>query len=95
MRITREEVEKTARLARLDLNGEEIMRMTGQLDTILSYVAKLDELDTAGAAAETCFAMAANAFREDETRPSLPRELALSGSASQDGAAFVVPRVIG
>ena len=40
-------------------------------------------------------ASAANAFREDETRPSLPRELALSGSASHDGAAFVVPRVIG
>ncbi|MGX9726592.1 MAG: Asp-tRNA(Asn)/Glu-tRNA(Gln) amidotransferase subunit GatC [Candidatus Electronema sp. VV] len=95
MKITREEVEKTARLARLDLSGEEITRMTGQLDTILSYVAKLDELDTAGIAAETCFAGAANAFREDETRPSLPRELALSGSASHDGAAFVVPRVIG
>ena len=96
MKITREEVEKTARLARLDLSEEEITRMTGQLDTILSYVAKLDELDTAGIAAETCFAGgAANAFREDETRPSLPRELALSGSASHDGAAFVVPRVIG
>lgn len=95
MKITQVEVERTARLARLDLSGEEIERMTGQLDTILSYAAKLDELDTAGVAAETHLAGAVNAFREDETRPSLPRELALSGSDSQDGAAFVVPRVIG
>lgn len=95
MKITREEVEKTAQLARLDLSDEETVRMTEQLDTILSYVAKLDELDTAGASAETGSADATNAFREDEMRPSLPRELALSGSACHDGAAFVVPRILG
>jgi aspartyl-tRNA(Asn)/glutamyl-tRNA(Gln) amidotransferase subunit C len=95
MKITQEELEKTARLARLDLSSEEAARLTVQLDTILSYAAKLDELNTTGVTAEAHPDRAANAFREDETRPSLPRELALANSASQDGAAFVVPRVIG
>ena len=95
MKITREEVEKTARLARLELNSEEIGRITAQLDNILSYVAKLDELETSGVPAETHLFGAANAFREDEVRPSLPREAALANSACHDDAAFVVPRVIG
>ena len=44
MKITRNEVEHVANLAKLNLSEEELDRMTGQLDTILSYVAKLDEL---------------------------------------------------
>jgi len=95
MKITREEVEKTARLARLELNGEESGRITAQLDNILSYVAKLDELDTSGVPAETHLFNAANAFREDAVKPSLPREAALANSPCHDDAAFVVPRVIG
>ncbi|MCW5206916.1 Asp-tRNA(Asn)/Glu-tRNA(Gln) amidotransferase subunit GatC [Desulfobulbus sp. F5] len=95
MKITLEEVEKTARLARLELSGEAIDKMTAQLDTILSYVAKLDELDTTGISAETHLFGATNAFREDEVRPSLPREKALANSPCHDQTAFVVPRIIG
>jgi aspartyl-tRNA(Asn)/glutamyl-tRNA(Gln) amidotransferase subunit C len=69
--------------------------MTAQLDTILSYVAKLDELDTTGVPAETYLSEAANAFREDEVRPSLAREKALANGPRHDDEAFVVPRVIG
>jgi aspartyl-tRNA(Asn)/glutamyl-tRNA(Gln) amidotransferase subunit C len=46
MKITTEEVRHVAKLARLDLSDAEVDRMTGQLDAILTYVAKLDELDT-------------------------------------------------
>ena len=53
MKITREEVENVARLARLELAGEEVDKMTSQLDNILTYVAKLDELDTTGVAVTT------------------------------------------
>lgn len=95
MKITREEVEKTARLARLELNKEESARITAQLDNILSYVTKLDEIDTSGVPAETHLFGAANAFRDDEVLPSLLREAALANSPRHDDAAFVVPRVIG
>ena len=95
MKITTEEVRHVAKLARLDLSDAEVDRMTGQLDAILTYVAKLDELDTTNVAVTTHTQQVVNAFREDEVRPSLPREKALAGGPEQNGESFVVPRVIG
>jgi len=95
MKITRDEVQHVAQLARLDLNGDEVDRMTGQLNAILTYVAKLDELDTTGVAATTHTQQVVNAFRDDEVRPSLPRQQALANGPRQNGESFVVPRVIG
>ncbi len=95
MKITREEVQHVAKLARLELSAAEVERMTGQLDAILSYVAKLDELDTKGVAVTTHTQAVVNAFREDEVRPSLPRDRALANGPDQNDEAFVVPRVIG
>ena len=68
--------------------------MTSQLDTILSYVAKLDELDTTGVAVTTHTQNISNAFRDDEVRESLPREKALANGPQQNGEAFVVPKII-
>ncbi len=95
MKITLEEVRRVAALARLELSEAEVGRMTGQLDAILSYVAKLDEIETTGVAVTTHSQAVVNAFREDEVRPSLPRERALANAPEQNGEAFVVPRVIG
>ena len=94
MKITREEVENVARLARLELAGEEVERMTSQLDTILSYVAKLDEIDTTNVAVTTHTQSVINAFRDDEVQESLPREKALANGPQQNGEAFVVPKII-
>ena len=94
MKITREEVEHVARLARLELAEDEVNKVTGQLDTILSYVDKLNELDTEGVAVTTHTQNVTNAFREDEVRQSLPRENSLRNGPDQNGEAFVVPRVI-
>lgn len=94
MKITRKEVENVARLARLDLAEQEVEQMTRQLDTILSYVAKLDELDTDGVAVTTHTQSVTNAFRDDEVRESLPREKALANAPKQNGEAFIVPKII-
>ncbi|MDD3815030.1 MAG: Asp-tRNA(Asn)/Glu-tRNA(Gln) amidotransferase subunit GatC [Desulfocapsaceae bacterium] len=94
MKITKEEVEKVAHLARLNLSAEELETMTTQLDTILSYVAKLEELDTTGVQAMTHAFSESNAFREDKVTASLAREEALANGPSQNGEAFVVPRII-
>ncbi len=94
MKITQEEVQRVAKLARLDLSAAEVERMTGQLDAILSYVAKLDELDTTGVAVTTHTQEVVNAFRDDEVQESLPREHALANAPEQNGESFVVPRII-
>jgi len=94
MKITREEVGNVARLARLELTGEEVDTMTRQLDTILSYVVKLDELDTAGVEVTTHTQNVSNAFREDEVHDSLDRKKALANGPEHNGEAFVVPKII-
>ncbi len=94
MRITQEEVERVAHLARLNLTGQELEMMTSQLDTILSYVAKLEELDTTGVPVTTHAFSVANAFREDTVQSSLAQDEALANGPRQNGEAFVVPRII-
>jgi len=94
MKITREEVEHVAKLAKLNMSEEELARMTGQLDTILSYVAKLDELDTAGVTPTTHAFSISNAFREDEVQKSLSVAEALSNGPHVNEDAFIVPKII-
>ncbi len=94
MRITQKEVEHVAHLARLNLGEEELVRMTAQLDTILSYVAKLDELDTTGIEPTTHAFSINNAFREDVVKDSLEQSEALANGPKQNGETFVVPRII-
>ncbi|MBT8329977.1 MAG: Asp-tRNA(Asn)/Glu-tRNA(Gln) amidotransferase subunit GatC [Desulfofustis sp.] len=94
MKITRQEVEHVAHLARLHLEGEELDLMTEQLDMILSYVAKLEELDTEGVEPTTHAFSITNAFREDVVEPSLDQEKALANGPEHNEDSFVVPRVI-
>jgi aspartyl-tRNA(Asn)/glutamyl-tRNA(Gln) amidotransferase subunit C len=94
MKITKEEIEKVAHLARLNLSVQELETMTGQLDTILTYVAQLSELDTTGVQATTHAFSVSNAFREDRVVDSLSRQEALANGPCQNGEAFVVPRII-
>ena len=94
MNITKQEVEKVANLARLELSENEVEKMTRQLGTILSYVTKLDELDTTGVPVTTHTQNVTNAFRDDEVRESLPREKALANAPKSNGEAFVVPKII-
>lgn len=94
MKISRKEVEHVAHLARLTLSEEELGKMTGQLDTILRYVDKLDELDTAGIEPTTHAFSIRNAFREDSIDASLSQEGSLRNCAKSDGETFIVPRII-
>lgn len=94
MKIGRQEVEHVARLARLTLDNDELEALTGQLDAILDYVDKLNELDTAGIEPTAHAVPMANALRADEVRPSLPRETVLQNASQATDGCFRVPRVI-
>jgi aspartyl-tRNA(Asn)/glutamyl-tRNA(Gln) amidotransferase subunit C len=94
MALTREEVIHVAHLARLSLRPEEIDLFTRQLNDILEYVAKLQELDTAGVLPLAHVIPIVNAFREDRVEVGLDRELALENAPAREEGSFVVPRVI-
>ena len=94
MKINKQEVEHVAHLARLNLSEEELEKMTGQLDEILSYVAKLEELDTTGVEPTTHAFSITNAFREDSPHNSLTQEESLRNCAVKNSEAFIVPRIL-
>ena len=94
MKITRKEVEHVALLARLNLAEEEIETFTGQMDAILAYVDKLNELDTAGIVPTAHAVPMENAFRPDEVRPSIGAENALANAPVKIDGFFSVPKVI-
>jgi aspartyl-tRNA(Asn)/glutamyl-tRNA(Gln) amidotransferase subunit C len=94
MKISLDEVKYVSGLARLELQAEEAEAMAGQLDQILSYVDKLNELDTSQVEPTTHAISITNAFREDRLRESLPQEKAVANGPRQNGEYFVVPKVI-
>ena len=94
MKITRKDVEHVAHLARLNLSEDELQTMTGQLDNILSYVDKLEELDTSDVQPTSHVFSVSNAFREDVEKESLSQEEAVKNGPQQNGEMFQVPRVI-
>lgn len=94
MKLLKKEVEHVAHLARLTLSDQELELMTGQLDTILSYVDKLGELDTEGVQPTSHIFSISNAFRDDVVRASLSQEEALENSPQSNGETFLVPRII-
>lgn len=93
-RISREEVERVARLARLSLSDEQADRMAGELDTILGYVEQLEEVDTEGVEPTSHAIPLATPLRPDEEIATIDPELAVANAPEHEGSAFVVPKVI-
>jgi len=94
MSITRQNVEHVANLAKLRLTDTEIDNYTKQLGDILTYMEKLDELDTSDVEPLSHVMDVTNAFRDDEPQKCLDRDEALSNAPKSDGEFFVVPKVI-
>ncbi len=94
MAIDRKTVEHVAKLARLELTGEEAARYEKQLGAILDYIAKLGTLDLSGVDPLVHAAEGTNVFREDAPRPSLTRDEALRNAPERNDDFFIVPRVV-
>ncbi len=94
MKITTAEVEHVARLARLELSEAEKETFTGQMDAILAYVEKLNELDTANVVPTAHAVPVENAFREDAVRLSIGVDNALANAPARAEGFFRVPKVI-
>lgn len=94
MKISKEEVQHVARLARLDLDEAAIEKFSGQIGDILDYVDALNRVDTDGVAPTSHAISLTNAFREDEVKAHLSREKALANAPEQEDGTFVVPKII-
>jgi len=95
MPVTRKDVEYIAELARLKFNDTELEKFTAELNQILSYMEKLNELDTENVEPLSHPVEGNNVFREDEVKQSVNREDALKNSPAHDEVFFKVPKVIG
>ena len=94
MQITPDLIQYLEALARITLTEDEEKKIGGELQEILTYIDKLNELDTEGVEAMShCFPLN-NVFRKDEVRASMsPDEIVANAPESQDGA-FVVPKTV-
>jgi aspartyl-tRNA(Asn)/glutamyl-tRNA(Gln) amidotransferase subunit C len=105
--ISEQDVVYVAELANLELTADERARMVKDLNSILDYVDRLNELDTSTVEpmaqtsdrygideSKSGTARFAYATREDKTGPSLPREIVMETAPETDGAFFKVPKVI-
>jgi aspartyl-tRNA(Asn)/glutamyl-tRNA(Gln) amidotransferase subunit C len=93
-RISREDVQNVARLARLELSETELVRMQAELGNILAYIDKLRSVDTVGVEPTAHAVPLTNVMREDDPRPSLPLVDMLANAPEAAGDFFRVPRII-
>ena len=93
-RIDQAQVEKVAKLSRLQLTPEEIREFTDQLAAILDYVGKMNELDTEDVQPLAHCLPVSNVFRKDCVRESLGTEKTLENAPQRDGEFFKVPKIL-
>lgn len=95
MKITKEEVGRVAALARLSLQEEEKDLYAKQLDQILSYIEKMNELNTDGVEPTSHSMPIKSPMRDDIVKESLSQEDALSNAPDKEKGCFKVPKIIG
>jgi aspartyl-tRNA(Asn)/glutamyl-tRNA(Gln) amidotransferase subunit C len=94
MSLSNADVAKVALLARLRLSPAELEMFTGQLNSIVDYVAQLQELDTTGVEPLAHGVEVRNIFRDDVRGPALDREQALTNAPKRNQEGFLVPAVL-
>ena len=94
MSLTQEQVQKVAKLARLEITAEEGERYAKQLNAILEHAEGLARLDVSKVEPTAHVLPLKNVWRQDEVKPSLPREEALANAPDKAKGCFRVPKII-
>ncbi len=94
MKITKQEVEHVAKLARLEFSEQEKEKLTQQLSNILTYVEKLNELDTKGVQPTSHVLDIKNVMRDDVAVPGLAQDRALANAPEKAAGHYKVPLII-
>ena len=93
--ISADDVRHVAKLARLAVPEDRLPHLTGQLESILGYVAKIGEADVSGVEPMAHAIPLTNVLRADVAGPALPLEKVLQNAPDTDGPFFKVPKIIG
>ncbi len=94
MKITKQEVEHVAKLARLELSEQQKEMFTDQLSNILTYVEQLNSVDTKGVEPTSHVLDISNVMRDDVPGQSLPQEKALANAPDKAAGHYRVPKII-
>jgi aspartyl-tRNA(Asn)/glutamyl-tRNA(Gln) amidotransferase subunit C len=94
MEVTDALVEKLAHLSRLEFNAAEKAEIKKDLQRMIRFVDKLDELDLSGTEPLLHMSSNINVLREDEVKGSVDRKEALKNAPDHDDKFFKVPKVI-
>lgn len=94
MPVTVNDVEHVAALAHLRFTEAEKKKLTHQLNEILAYMEKLNEIDTTDVKPLSHVIELHNVYREDKARPSSPQEEMLRNAPDKTQKFFKVPKVI-
>lgn len=89
--LDHDQVLHVARLARLELTGEEVDRMAAELSNVLEHIDKIGELDLAGVPPTAHVVEVINVLRADQPEPSLPADVALASAPEPVAGGFGVP----
>ena len=94
MKIDKETLRKVAHLARLEVPEKDAQKMMEDMQKMVSFVEKLNEVDTEGVEPLTTMSHEVNALREDKASTGLSKEEALKNAPKKDGNYFRVPKVL-
>jgi aspartyl-tRNA(Asn)/glutamyl-tRNA(Gln) amidotransferase subunit C len=94
MKLTRDDVRRVAVLARLRLTAEEESRLTNELDTILQYMTKLDQLDTSQFDPMVHAVEMVHHLREDKITSQPSPEAILANAPAREDSFFKVPKIL-
>lgn len=94
MSISIKDVEHVANLARLELSDADKEQFAGQLNAILKYAEKLNELNTDDVEPTSHVLPLANVMREDEVKPSLSIDKVMRNAPEEEEGQFKVPAVL-
>lgn len=94
MRLTTEEVRHIALLARIGMTSEEIERMRDQLSNILEHFDVLSQVDTQGVEPTGHSVDLTSVMREDQARPSYPKEDMLANAPNRENDLIRVKAVL-
>ena len=93
-KIDQAEVQKVAKLSRLDLSKAELAEFTEQLSAVLEYIEKLNELDIDNVEPLAHCLPVKNVFRQDVVKESLGTEKTLANAPQRDEDFFKVPKIL-
>jgi aspartyl-tRNA(Asn)/glutamyl-tRNA(Gln) amidotransferase subunit C len=94
VKITKEQVEHVANLARLNLTEEEKEQMTTDMEVIIEFANRINEINIDNTNPTAHIIPINNVFREDTVNPSFSRDELLSNAPNKENGCFSVPRIV-